>query len=159
MAATERLLRTQLGRAGVAPSANCLLKLSLAESLFGQGRHLKSEELCSDIIRQKGLSKIARLRLFITLAKLRHINSDWDTALKHWTQALKVINTFFLTSGLATRTIHLSISDILHHQGRAELARARPAIAILEQLSKTSEAKYWIAGFRHWLACLESRNT
>lgn len=155
----ERVLRTQLARPGMArTSATCLLKLSLAESLFGQGRYLESEELCSDVMSQQGLSKMGRLRLFITVAKLRHVDSDWDAAFEYWTQALKVVNTFPPTSGLATRTIYLSTSDILRHQSRAELAPVRPAVAILEQLSETSEAKHWIAGLRHWLAYLESRD-
>ena len=157
----EQVLRKQLTRRESAHASTiCLLKLSLAESLYAQGRYHESQELCSDVISQQGVSKMGRLRLYITLAKLRYVASDWDAAFEDWTKALSVMNQFPPTSGLATHAIHLSISDILRRrdQGDLELA-SQPAIALLEQLSEKSEAKYWIAGLRHWSAFLKLRDT
>ncbi|KND89334.1 hypothetical protein TOPH_06081, partial [Tolypocladium ophioglossoides CBS 100239] len=158
----EQLLRNELARGSHEhrASTKSLLKLCLAESLYAQGRFLQSHEVCSDVERQPGLTKMGRLRLFITLAKLRHIECDWDAAFNHWTQALLVLNSFPPTSGLATRTIYLSTCDILRRQGRGELElAARANVTTLERLCENSEAKHWIAGLRHWLAFLDVQNT
>ena len=102
---------------------------------------------------------MGKLRLYITLAKLRHLESDWERAFEHWTQALVALNKFPPTSGLTTRVVYLSICDILHRQGRYELElKSRVDVAGLERLSQGSEAKHWIAGLRHWLAFLGSRD-
>lgn len=101
---------------------------------------------------------MVNLRLYITLAKLQHLESDWMTALQYWTQAFAAINQFPPTSGLATRTIHLSICNMLHQQSDHEMeSRSRNTVAILEDLCQTSEAKHWIAGLGRWLEFLKSR--
>lgn len=157
----EQLIRMQLAREGWCHSSSkSLLKLSLAESLFAQGRFLASDEVCSDVMcHRQGLPKMGKLRLFITLAKLRHLECSWDEAFQYWTQALVVLHKFPPTSGLATRTIYLSTCDILRHRDQDELELAtRAKVATLEQLSEKAEAKHWIAGLRHWLAFLELRS-
>lgn len=158
----EQLLRDELARGSLEhrSSSKSLLKLCLAESLFAQGRFLQSDEVCSQVESQSGLAKMARLRLFITLAKLRHVSYDWDAAFNYWTQALLTLNTFPPTSGQATRTVYLSTCDILRRQGRDDMElEARAKVATLERLCESSEAKHWIAGLRHWLAFLDPNAT
>ena len=158
----EQLLRNELARGSLEhrSSAQGLLKLCLAESLFAQGRFLQSNEVCSDVESQPGLAKMGRLRLFITLAKLRHVERDWDAALDLWTRALTTLCAFPLTGGVATRTVYLSTCDVLRRRGQDELElAARAKATTLERLSKGAEAKHWIAGLRHWLAFLDSHGT
>lgn len=153
----EQLLRSQLSRQDQALSSRPLLKLSLAESLFAQGKYAEVEALCSDVKSQR-LSKMGNLRLCITLAKLRHIEADWEGAFEWWTKALVAMSKFPPTSGLATRTIYLSICDVLRHQGFQELElNSRKELATLEKVSMHPEAKHWIPGFRHWLTTLRSK--
>ena len=158
----EKLLQNELARGSREHRASTkgLLKLCLAESLYAQGRFPQSHEVCSDVERQPGLTKMGRLRLFITLAKLHHVRCDWDAAFDHWTQALQVLNSFPPTGGLATRAIYLSTCDILRRQGRDELElAARANVSTLERSCENPEAKHWIAGLRHWLAFLGAQNT
>lgn len=156
----EKLLRTHLAHQyAVASSARYLVELSLAESLFAQGRSDESRKLCLDIMSQTSVSKMVRLRGHITLAKLHHLESDWGKALEHWTQALAAINLFPPTSGLATRTIHLSICDVLHQQGNHDTeTRSLRTVSTLKDLCHLSEAKYWIAGFRHWEEIMDTKS-
>ncbi|KAK1948798.1 hypothetical protein LY78DRAFT_708517 [Colletotrichum sublineola] len=152
----EQLLKEQLERQYYTPAARALLSLSLAGSLFAQQRFLEADRLCRDVESQR-LSKMARLRLCITAAKLRHVTSHWEGAFSWWTQALLAINKFPPTSGHATRIIYVSLCDVLKHQGQQELEQAsRAQVANLETLSGHAEAKHWIAGLRHWLMYLES---
>jgi tetratricopeptide (TPR) repeat protein len=152
----EQLLRRQLAHQEQALSKP-LLRLSLAESLFAQGKFAEAEALCSDVKSQR-LSKMENLRLCITLAKLRHIEGDWGEAFEWWTKALVAMSKFPPTSGLATRTIYFSICDVLRRQGFQELElNSRKEVAILERVSANSEAKHWIPGFRHWLILLRSK--
>jgi hypothetical protein len=156
----EQLLRRLLAcQEQPRPSAESLLKLSLAESLFAQDKFAESETICS-AVKSQSLPKMGRLRLCITLAKLRHIQCDWKGAFDWWTEALIAINRFPPTSGRATCTIYLSICDVLHRQGLQELeSTSREQLAALERVSKHPEAKNWLPGFRHWLIFLESRDT
>lgn len=155
--AAEQMLRVQLGcRDEPQDSAGQILRLSLAETLFAQHRYVEAGEACLDVTSWQSLSKIARLRLFITLAKVQHVQRNWDSAFQYWTEALAAVNEFPPTSGHTTRIIYLSICAILHRQGREELElESRNHIMALEQVSRESEAKYWIAGLRDWLRNLE----
>ncbi|KAI0965366.1 hypothetical protein F4678DRAFT_485322 [Xylaria arbuscula] len=157
----EQLLRRRLAHQDTALSSSVhLLKLSLAESLFAQGRFLKAEDLCSDVVSQQSLPKMIKLRLYITLAKLQHVQCDWEGAFQCWTKALVAINKFPPTSGLATSAIYLSICNTLRHEGRHKLEqKSRMHVAALEELSENAEAKYWIAGLQHWSTFLRSTDT
>ncbi|KAF4419031.1 hypothetical protein CGGC5_v011015 [Colletotrichum fructicola Nara gc5] len=153
----EELLTAQLGRQHHTPATRALLGVSLAESLFAQQKFLEADRLCCDVESQR-LSKMARLRLCITTAKLRHVNFDWEGAFTWWTRALVAINKFPPTSGHATRMLYVSLCDVLKHQGQKELEQAsRAEVVKLEAVSKHAEATHWIAGLRHWRTYLESQ--
>ncbi|RCI12105.1 hypothetical protein L249_0942 [Ophiocordyceps polyrhachis-furcata BCC 54312] len=150
-ARAEELLTAQLERQCHTPATRALLALSLAESLFAQQKFPEADGLCRDAAGSERLSKMARLRLCITSAKLRHVSSDWEGAFAWWTKALIAINKFPPTSGHATRVIYLSLCHVLEHQGRKELEQAsRAEVVKLEALSEHAEATHWIAGLRHW---------
>ncbi|KAK7894617.1 hypothetical protein LTR67_006379 [Exophiala xenobiotica] len=77
----ERYLRAEIARQkaeDILPSAQFLLKLSLAESLFGQERFREAEELCSDVESCPTLLKFEKSRLNIVMAKIRHVESDLE---------------------------------------------------------------------------------
>ncbi len=154
----ERYLRTEISRGGQdRTSAGRLLKLALAESLFAQGRHDQADTLCSEIQTFPSPSKMEKLRLSVVRAKLCHVNSDWEGAFRHWTDAMLVVGRFTMTNGHTTRIILLSICDILRHQTRHELElKSRDQFAVLEKLAGSAGPMYWIAGLRHWLDYLQS---
>ena len=95
------------------PSDIQLLIICLAESLFAQGRTAEAEAACPEQSVATAPSKMDRLRLCITMAKIHHSQSEWADALFLWTRALQAINKFPPTSGHATRIIYLSIANIL----------------------------------------------
>lgn len=136
-----------------------LLELSLSEALFAQGRFGEAEKLCLDIQSRPGLLKFEKLRLYITLAKVRHVNSDDDGAFGHWANALVAISRYPVETGGATRIIVRSICDILARQGRQELLdQYLQQLASLDELVRPGGVWNWIAGLRHWMKFLESKD-
>lgn len=158
--AAEHHLRSEISRRDKdGTSAEFLLKLSLAESLFAQERYTEAETICSEAQSQEKLLKMEKLRLAIIQAKLSHINFDGEGAICHWTEAMHAISQFTLTHGHTTRIILLSICDILRRQRRHELElKSRDQLATLEKLAGTGGTRYWIAGLRQWLHHLQSPN-
>lgn len=159
----ERHLRAEITRRhqnGVTHSGGCLLQLSLAESLFAQGRLEDAHELCSDIESHPKLLKLERLRLHIVLAKLYHVKSECESALSHWSGAMMTMSKFQRTNGRATRILVLSICDVLSHLGQNWLIReSEEQLASLDQLARPGGIHYWIAGLRHWIDYLQSQNS
>jgi len=93
-----------------------------------------------------------KLRLSIIQAKLCHVNSDWEGAFRHWTDAIVAVSRFTMTNGYTTRIILLSICDILRCQGKQELElKSRNQFTALEKLARSAGVMYWVAGLRHWL--------
>ena len=157
----EHQLRTEIARSGHdRTSAQRILKLALAESLFSQGRHEQASALCFEIQTCPKTSKIENLRLCIVQAKLCHVHSDWDGALRHWTDAMLAVGRFKMTSGHTTRIILFSICYTLRCQGRHELElKSSDQFAILEKLAGPGGSMHWIAGLRHWLIYMQSTDT
>ncbi|OJD25634.1 hypothetical protein ACJ73_02987, partial [Blastomyces percursus] len=86
------------------------------------------------------------VRLAITRAKVFHIKRDWESAFQCWTEAMQAVNQFTLTKGHTTRTIFLSICDILRRQGQHELElKSRDQLTTLEKPAGTGGSLYWIA--------------
>lgn len=133
----EELLRTQLEQQNNSQGTRHLLELSLAESLFAQGRLREAKGICSEIDPGTLSSKVVRLRYYITLARLYHLQSDLDEAFQRWNDALAVINTFQPAIGITTRIVHRSNWDILRRQGRGDVAsvvqRSQEQVACFEE--------------------------
>lgn len=86
---------------------------------------------------------MARLRLCIAMAKIRHSQSEWPDTLSWWTQALQTINKFPPTCGRATRIVYLFIADVLDRQNVINiLDRTLTSLRELESLLDRSEAKF-----------------
>jgi hypothetical protein len=127
------------------------MELSLAAALFAQGGFKEAEKLCLDIHSRPGLLKFEKLRLYIPLAKLRHVASDDEEAFSHWANAMVAISKFHLETGITTRIIVLSICDILYRQGQQQLLdQSLQQLVSLDKLAKPGSSLYWIAGLRHW---------
>jgi hypothetical protein len=154
----EHYLRLEIARQGQDRiSAQRLLKLVLAESLFAQGHYAQAEALCSEVQSCPSLPKMEKLRLSIVRAKLYHVNSNWEGAFRHWTDAMLAVGRYTMTNGHATRIILLSICDVLRRQGQHELElQSREQFVTLEKLAGSAAPMYWIAGLRHWLNYLQS---
>lgn len=135
-----------------------LVELSLAEALFAQKRLDEAEDVCLLVQSRPALLKLEKLRLHITLAKIRHMRSDYAGALSSWSEAMKAIGKFPRTNGRATRIIVISICDTLKIMGHSELLdKSLKQVASLDELAKPGAAEYWIAGLRHWLEYIQSR--
>ncbi|OJD19200.1 hypothetical protein AJ78_00813 [Emergomyces pasteurianus Ep9510] len=155
----EHCLRTEIARQNQVSRPD-LLRLALAECLFAQGRYAEVEMICSEVKSKPNLLKMEKMRLAITRAKVFHINSDWERAFQCWTEAMQAVDKFTLTKGHTTRTILLSICDILRRQGQHALElKSRDQLATLEKLAGTGGSVYWIAGLRQWLDHLQTSNT
>ena len=140
-------------------SGRSALQLSLAEALFAQKRFREAEQLCFNIQSQPRLLKFEKLRLQITLAKIRHAESDNEGALSRWSEAMKEIGKFHMTNGRTTRIIVLSICDTLSNLGQTWLMReSMKQVATLDETEKPGGVQYWIAGMRHWSEYLQSRS-
>ncbi|KAM0415914.1 hypothetical protein ACHAPT_013125 [Fusarium lateritium] len=158
--AGEELLRPEMVRRTERPdplAGKSLLELALAESLFAQGRYEEAEQICLDIQTRTSLLKYEKLRLCVILAKLRHMNSELESALSFWSEAMQALQKFPLVNGRVNRIISTSMADVLDAQGHNWLTRESPRRASLSELAKPQGVPYWIAGFRHWAEYLQSR--
>ncbi len=159
--AAERHLRGEIerrGRSGVSLPSGSPLDLCLAEALFAQSRLDEAESLCLEVQSRPDLLKFERLRLYITLAKIRHVRSPNEEALACWGEAMKAIGRFRLTNGRTTRIIVVSICDTLSGLGHASLvSESLKQVAALDELARPGGIQHWIAGLRHWLEYLRSQ--
>ncbi|KAI5455731.1 hypothetical protein BGZ63DRAFT_368306 [Mariannaea sp. PMI_226] len=162
-ASAEHHLRAEIARRdqyGASSPGRSLLELSLAETLFAQRRFKEAEELCLKVQSRLGLLKFEQLRLHITLAKIRHVNSDDEGASPHWAKAMVAISKFPNESG-ATRIIVKSVCDILSRQtvsvpDNGLLDQSLETLNSLDKLEKPWGVRCWIAGMRHWAEYLQS---
>jgi tetratricopeptide (TPR) repeat protein len=156
--AAEHHLRAEITRRdrSSACSSQVPLQLCLAEALFAQGHFEEAEQLGLEIKSRPNLLRFEKLRTHIVLAKIYHVKADNEDALSHWSAALKEVAKFRLTNGRTTRTIVLSISDILRRLGDGVWVEVSlKEAACLDQLAQPGGTRYWIAGMRHWLAYLQ----
>jgi hypothetical protein len=132
--------------------------LCLAEALFAQERFEEAERLCLDVQSRPDLLKFERLRLLITLAKICHVNSRYEDAFSHWSEAMKAIGEFRMTNGRTTRVIVMSICDALPRLGRhtSLVHHSRKEVATLDNLARPGGIQYWIAGLQDWSEYLQS---
>lgn len=158
--AAEHHLRAEIARRDQnGLSGKSRLEISLAEALFAQGLFQEAEKLCLDVQSRPGLLKFEKLRLHITMAKIRHVQSDNEGALSYWSGAMKEIGKFKLTNGRATRIIVISICDTLSGLGQTWLVdESLKQVESLDEMAKPGGTQHWIAGMRHWLEYLESRS-
>ncbi|QGI96355.1 hypothetical protein CEK26_009424 [Fusarium fujikuroi] len=158
----ERHLRTEItrrDRSGIS-TGKSLLQLSLAEALFAQARYREAESICLEVQSRPGLLKLEKLRLHITMAKIHHVEFNYDGAFIYWKEAMEDIAKFNMTGGRATRTILLSICDTLRSRGQTKLMNdSMDQVALLDAGAKPEGVEYWIAGLRHWSQYLDSRTS
>lgn len=160
--AAEHHLRAEIARRGQKglSSGRPRLEISLAEALFAQEHFQEAERLCLDIQSRPGLLKFEKLRLHITLAKIRHVQSDKESALSYWQEAMEEIGKFQLTNGRTTRIIVISICDALKDLGQTSLLNEyMKQLESLGKMMKPGGTMYWIAGMRHWSEYLECRSS
>ncbi|KAF4448910.1 hypothetical protein F53441_7734 [Fusarium austroafricanum] len=156
----EGYLRAEIIRRTERPdplSGKSLLELALAEALVAQERYGEAEEICLDIESRASLLKYERLRLYVILAKLSHIRSDFEVALSRWSEAMQALQEFSLVDGQVQTIISASMADVLDAQGHNWLTRESPRKASLTELAKPEGVPHWIAGFRQWADYLQSR--
>ncbi|KAF4342540.1 hypothetical protein FBEOM_3516 [Fusarium beomiforme] len=157
---SEGYLRTEIVRRTERPDplpGKSLLELALAEALFAQERYGETEEICLDIESRASLLKYERLRVYVILAKLSHIRSDYEVALSRWSEAMQSLQEFSLVDGQVQTIVSASMADVLDAQGHNWLTRESPRRASLNELAKPEGVPYWIAGFRQWADYLQSR--
>ncbi|KAJ4259591.1 hypothetical protein NW762_007521 [Fusarium torreyae] len=156
----EGYLRAEMERRIERPDplpGKSLLELALAEALFAQERYEEAEQICVDVDSRSNLLKYERLRVYVILAKLSHIRSDFEVALSRWSEAMQALQEFSLVDGQVQTIISTSMADVLDAQGHNWLTRESPRKASLTELAKPQGVPHWIAGFRQWADYLQSR--
>lgn len=147
----------EINRSRTAAPIKPPLLLSLAETFFAQGRFQEAAALCLQVESRTGLLKFEKLRLPIIMAKIRHLESNFDEALTYWGKAMQVIGKFPMTNGRTTRVIILSIADTLRHLGQIDTMQTSLQQAeALDKLAKPDSVQHWIAGTQHWLEYLRT---
>lgn len=159
----ETQVRTELTRRqrsyGAAPGKSSL-QLSLAEALFAQDRLNEAAALCLEVKSRGKLLKFENLRLQIVLAKIRHVESDFEEASIYWNQALRAAEKYPMTNGRLTRVIILSARDALIQLGYGDLVHnSTKAAENLDKLAAADSVQHWIAGTRQWLKVLTVRRS
>lgn len=160
----EKYLRAEIrqNRNCGSSSSGGLLELSLADALFAQHRFEEAEQLCLAVQCRPGLLRFEKLRLQVTLAKIRHINGDNEEASRHWAEALVAVGKF-PNENCATRVIVSSVCDILSRQegvstDNSLLDQSKRHLCLLDERERSGGFRCWIAGMRHWAEYL-SRHT
>ncbi|KAF4991779.1 hypothetical protein FGRMN_7619 [Fusarium graminum] len=158
----EEYLRAEIIRRAERPDplpGKSLLELALAEALFAQERYDEAAEICVDVEGRVSLLKYERLRVYVILAKLSHVRSDFEVALSRWSEAMQALQEFSLIDGQVQTIISASMADVLDAQGHNWLTRESPRKASLIELAKPQGVPHWIAGFRQWAEYLQSRGS
>lgn len=164
--AAEVYLRREFARRGEGiqdppASGKSLLEASLAEVLFAQGRVQEAEHVCTEAeSRADNLMKLGKLRICIVLAKIHHMRSEHEDALRYWDEAVRQVGRFPGTTGRTMRTIVLSRRENMRSLGLTE-----PRDSVLQHTASSDALGtpggmvYWIAGMRHWQDDLDSEAT
>ena len=128
------------------------LRLSLAESFLARQKYNDAEKVLLQLLktyetvrRVDYATAVNKFRVLIGLARLHHMQAQWERALERWRQAenMKVAE----KSTLAL--LQLSMSYLLHRFGQHNdsHAMASNALSIIAGEART----FWIAGFHsHW---------
>lgn len=142
-------------------SGKSLLEASLAEVLFAQGRTDEAERVCNEAeSRADNLMKMGKLRICIVLAKIYHMRSEHEKALRYWDEAMRQVARFPGTTGRTTRTILLSRRENMRSLGLTENRdQILQHTASSDALGTPGGMRYWIAGMRHWQDHLDSDAT
>lgn len=159
----ERHIRTELARRqqsyNAAPGKSSL-QLSLAEALFAQTRLNEAAALCLEVQSRVKLLKFENLRLQIILAKIRHVESDYEEAFFYWNRALRAVKKYPMTNGRLTRVIILSVRDALIQLGYGgSVHESTKAAEDLDKLAAADSVQHWIAGTRQWVRVLTVRRS
>ncbi|KAI4166538.1 MAG: hypothetical protein LQ343_007969 [Gyalolechia ehrenbergii] len=128
----------------------CLLRLSRAESLWGQGRLEEAEALCSGIQSSPHLSKLDKLRLSTLFGRIYHTRCDWSNARHYWTKALSDISAYPLVNGYTSRVILYSMKEVLLQEGNLEWSTKYNDQIKEMKVIKPGGCEYWIPGLGKW---------
>ena len=150
----EHLLQTEIQRLDDRRKKNFkdwyLLQLSLAESLWEQGRFKEAETLCLGIQSSFRLSKLDKLRLSTLFGRIYYVQCDWSNAHYYWTKALSDISAYPLVNGHTSRVILYSMKEVLLHEGNLEWSTKYKDQINEMKVIKPGGCEYWIPGLGKW---------
>ncbi|KAH9827232.1 TPR repeat [Teratosphaeria destructans] len=136
------------------------LQLSLAEAFMRKGL-LQDAASIYRASNQGG--SFAELRTTIGLARIAHLQSDWDGAFEHWNCALKRISGDFPRGDTHSGHTYLAVLESTYHVllMRGEHKYAAQTLANITQIRETSDSRgctNWIPGLsNHWLRYLHKQ--
>ena len=124
------------------------LKLGLAEAMM-QCDQLEAateilQKLEEEYRKSTEVTRIGQLRLQICLARVFHMQAQWDLALQHWVKANKFASAYHLGCGQTSAIIHRSICHVLLMQGKADDAKV--ALDAAHKALRPGGSPCWIAG-------------
>lgn len=127
------------------------LHLSMAESLLRQN-YLDEAEQCLQDLRpaydackdKEMLTRLGIFRMWMGLARISHLRSQWDDALARWHEALHVLETATWEQPFTIGVVRYSVAYVLYRLGRF-----RESSKLLDE-AKSDLAregrKFWIVG-------------
>ncbi|KMU85898.1 hypothetical protein CIHG_03427 [Coccidioides immitis H538.4] len=127
------------------------LRLALIESFIRRGLFTQAEEKLKELIpiieaiREPDINQSTEhFRVWAGLARISHLQGQWNEALDRWNQALALVERSGWTQGFNHGIVQYSIAQVLARVGdvtgcQASLSKAEKSLAV-------EERKYWIVG-------------
>ncbi len=137
------------------------LQLSLAESFLRRGMHAKAAEIferlkldCKPQGRADVATNISIFRTWAGLARISHLENDWNEASHHWREALNVIESCGWLDGFMASISRLSLAHIYK-----ELGDVQQSIIMLQLarsfLDRNGPKFFWTGLGSYWYNYVE----
>ncbi|KAI1972184.1 hypothetical protein LOZ35_004696 [Ophidiomyces ophidiicola] len=127
------------------------LMFTMIESFIRRGMFKRAEPYLLDlipffeaIIEPDIIQSTAHARVWIGLARIYHLQGEWNEALMQWQEALQIVESKMKKTGFTYGVILYSIAQV-----QFQLGRLQESLASLERAEESlafEERKYWIVG-------------
>ena len=139
------------------------LQLSLAESLLRRGMYTKAAEiferlklLCKPQGRADVATNISIFRTWAGLARISHLENDWNEASRQWREALNVIESCGWLDGFLASISRLSLAHIYKEVGDVEQSTLMLQLA-RSFLDQNGPEYFWTGLGSYWYQYVETR--
>ncbi len=127
------------------------LRLSLAETLLHQGSRKEAEdiylglkEVIEDFPNSSFVTGIEKLRLWMGLARVSHLNHSYSEALTNWTKALRASEDCNWKAGFNEMIVYYSISHVMLMLGEWE--NSESFIKKADEIYRREGRQFWLTG-------------
>nr|KMM72098.1 hypothetical protein CPAG_08397 [Coccidioides posadasii RMSCC 3488] len=127
------------------------LRLALIESFIRRGLFTQAEEKLKELIpiieaiREPDINQSTEhFRVWAGLARISHLQGQWNEALDRWNQALALVERSGWTQGFNHGIVLYSIAQVLARVG--DVTGCQTSLSKAEKSLAVEERKYWIVG-------------